>query len=144
MYFSPFFFWPPSSWESSFFLFPPSRLCFGPHPESVFFFDLCGWSSNFASSTFTRRCARLVNSSRVYTGFLSKSSQRELPDNTPARISIKWLLSSTPLARASSRLNCTRYFFSALLGFCLMLARDEASGFIVLAAWKCFLKSEDS
>ena len=145
---SPFFFLPPSPWELSFFLLEPSWL-FCLELESGFLdveaHTASGLLSNsFASSRLTAYWARLLNSARSYTGFFYKSSQKGLAGRIPTRIAIKWLLSSTARAWAAARLNHAKYCFRVSLTFCLMLAREDASGLIVLAARNCFLKSFDN
>ena len=59
-------------------------------------------------------------------------------------MAIKWLLPSTSRAWAAAKLNRAKYYFNVSPTFCLIFARDEASGLIVLAAQNCFLKSEDN
>ena len=41
-------------------------------------------------------------------------------------------------------LNLARYYFRVLSVFCLMLAREEASGLMIFAARNCFLNFGDS
>lgn len=85
-----------------------------------------------------------MNSPRVYTSFLCRSSQNGVAGSIPTLIAIKWLLSSTPHARAYSILNMARYCLRVSSVFCLMLVRDEASGLMILAAQNCFLNFEDN